>query len=1760
MPQPPKDTASWSGTLRGTATSRSETPPPRETDPAEQDGLVSRPSFAKPRHGAAGGRRSSSARAPGERTRTPQQQDLAATLPGRQTTGEGEEVDEQLDPELQAIQRYAEGLCRRGSITASSKTDKGDRRTQGNLDYYTAEALRARRNIRQSPAFTDVCDRLWDLIPKVPRGIDRGMYVTVFGALAADQSLLPGSPGEVAVCRMLEKEWQYDSQGISWLDRPAFADALFDLIDMWSDGLDESAYIVTCDNIVAIFEQSPLPPPCPGEWQWSHPKDAAHWRTCGAAMGNHLEVAFTRDRRDQVPLPGMHVDPIGSVVSNVTADFLRMKLLLQNSSGSGALTYNLRRNSRRPHYVRRGFPGWAERRRGSTAREGGATPTRERDGEHAALTGSRRVSLSAAHSAHAAEPPLGTARSNASGVSTGSRPEGLGTAPPPRARSPSGQQMDPPEAMTVRCGGREWRLDNSALRRLPDSVLAQLRAPGGRRGSAADRSRSNSPRRAEEAAQGRPSRADEAAGAPGAAPGSGHVSTPPSVMLRRDPALVAQVLDFLSQGTRPRAPMGQKEAAALVAEWEWWGLPLGDLVPEEARASRAPVRLQQSAASRPSARAAPRNLLFTAQAPELQPLCGIYVASATGAGRDSQPIWHNGDFRVFSAKGTWMVGNSEDMRGGSGMLSGQREHGGRHPDDRSLGQWRKCVAPGSWAEAADVALTAVEVPAELAVDCPAAQAAAAALGATHLSRATEATESTEGTDCGPAEAVCGRYRLLQRTSANGWPVWERQSVVGEPPAWLHGDADGRWRFAYRRPGAGAADLGIGRRGSLSMSCSRTAPPDQGGGMGQRRLSVSSITAPPPAPPGDPLVTKEKHNGTLPHAASFEWALCPEEAGEGAAGEVPGIVIRAIADKQKPGASPRPGPLGEAVLGDLLAHPETLVGRAALLSALTQAGDEPRDLEVALPPGGAESLPYALDFYRTGACSLPPMPTASLHSCLRTLRWHFGVPSGAVTAAAADASSLYGFGFGGCPANLRTSTRGQESGLPALGRGPEEAALEASAHRLRTDAPAAEIPLDASGLPLVTSQRKWFTPGPVRCSSWRRGPANQPTADQQQPAGAGQQDAPADGMLPGRRSSLRRPSPLAGAGEPAASSGLSSSVRRVSPPPESPTSRVTVSPGLKRRSSVVLLEGDHPAESRPAAPEPAPEPAPPTVPCTPQPALLNYSLGSYVPPPVLSPPSTVLSGREPTSPCTPLQQPRAEAAPNLGSPQSQPRVPPPPGAATQSPPASPASAPQPAGEAAEQPRAAAAEPPARRESVRGPQPSAADRRAEQERRLSAAAQIAVAGTAAGPPAGSQAPPAAAAAAPPQEGPPPAPAAPLSVAGYSAAPAPQQRRPSNPAAAPSETRPSTAGQELYRGSDAMLPALRGASPPEPAAPADLQCDGAGLGGRRRSLTPQPRGSVSADPAPEAAQEGAQSPPLLRSGLGQPPARPSGPVTSEYAALIGEPLRAPQRSGSSPPSSPTAGRRSSPRFSVGGVSRAMPPEPQPVPDPPASPLRSRGASLPTTLQPLPQRPSLGGATPGRQQLCPVVAAPSPFDATPPTAVSGLSPGNGAIPKLQPIGLPGRGAQTRSRSCADASPPRQGRRRLVPVPGRESASSPQLDRFIAHRQSSPAAVRQPQQQARTPPEPPPQQRTPPELPQQPLAGSPRRATVRTLSLQQTQDPAALARELVGLRQQLVGVVSGKGQQQAGVGADVLLRRINELERLLADGGRSVSAVQRVE
>ncbi|KAJ9471447.1 hypothetical protein DIPPA_05243 [Diplonema papillatum] len=261
-----------------------------------------------------------------------------------------------------------------------------DYRYQANTDFYTLAALRKRRSLRRDKAFLASTESLWAALPnKHARGLDKAMYIDLFLFLANGWNVLQKHPKlqNRSLARILEDEWPSDAQGLPYLTEAAFTNAIFDLVDTWTESVDASAYVNTVKNIEKRVKASPdVIVKDAGEWSWrlksraskgpaaeqplaplfvndesirledsvvvggdfSPPSPAANkaagespgttprrpsgnrWCLCSSKMAAHLESVFTADVRSVVPLVDVYVDFFASEVSNATVDLSRMEL------------------------------------------------------------------------------------------------------------------------------------------------------------------------------------------------------------------------------------------------------------------------------------------------------------------------------------------------------------------------------------------------------------------------------------------------------------------------------------------------------------------------------------------------------------------------------------------------------------------------------------------------------------------------------------------------------------------------------------------------------------------------------------------------------------------------------------------------------------------------------------------------------------------------------------------------------------------------------------------------------------------------------------------------------------------------------------------------------------------------------------------------------------------------------------------------------------------------------------------------------------------------------------------------------------------------------------------------------------------------------------------------------------------------------------------------------------------------------------------
>ena len=237
------------------------------------------------------------------------------------------QVNNTSDGQVNAISKYA-------AQTAEGLRGRS-RKLQHNQEFYTEELLKKRLALRNSETFQNSIKLLWETIHKHARGIDKAMYMTLFFMLGTSsvnsnensflRQVIPKSPQKSELIKTLDKEWEYDSQGIPWLDLQTFSDSIFDLVDMWVDSVELNQYCKVVGSLNEWYTSAPLPEPSPGEWWYTYRRANCSdvWRRCKSQAANHLERIFTSDPRDVVPVQNLRFE---SAAVDGQLDFKKMEL------------------------------------------------------------------------------------------------------------------------------------------------------------------------------------------------------------------------------------------------------------------------------------------------------------------------------------------------------------------------------------------------------------------------------------------------------------------------------------------------------------------------------------------------------------------------------------------------------------------------------------------------------------------------------------------------------------------------------------------------------------------------------------------------------------------------------------------------------------------------------------------------------------------------------------------------------------------------------------------------------------------------------------------------------------------------------------------------------------------------------------------------------------------------------------------------------------------------------------------------------------------------------------------------------------------------------------------------------------------------------------------------------------------------------------------------------------------------------------------
>ena len=119
-------------------------------------------------------------------------------------------------------------------------------------DMYTDKNLLLREAIKYDPQTLGVLAEIWAVVDTDGNGkVDHDEYVTMSKKL---YQVFVGADNEAAE-REAEKDWSRDSFGYDHLDRTRFAQAWFQLADIWTEEIDCAAYVEFLRIVLDCFSQ-----------------------------------------------------------------------------------------------------------------------------------------------------------------------------------------------------------------------------------------------------------------------------------------------------------------------------------------------------------------------------------------------------------------------------------------------------------------------------------------------------------------------------------------------------------------------------------------------------------------------------------------------------------------------------------------------------------------------------------------------------------------------------------------------------------------------------------------------------------------------------------------------------------------------------------------------------------------------------------------------------------------------------------------------------------------------------------------------------------------------------------------------------------------------------------------------------------------------------------------------------------------------------------------------------------------------------------------------------------------------------------------------------------------------------------------------------------------------------------------------------------------------------------------------------------------
>ncbi|KAK3280378.1 hypothetical protein CYMTET_11783 [Cymbomonas tetramitiformis] len=118
---------------------------------------------------------------------------------------------------------------------------------QGNEDMYTDDMIAQRTNLREHAAVIQALEKWWAMLPTTFGELARPTYIQM--SLSIGKVLFPKFV-HIQALAMAEEDWKEDAQGRkATMTKPMLQDALFQLADLWTEGVSPSEYAEFLDAL-----------------------------------------------------------------------------------------------------------------------------------------------------------------------------------------------------------------------------------------------------------------------------------------------------------------------------------------------------------------------------------------------------------------------------------------------------------------------------------------------------------------------------------------------------------------------------------------------------------------------------------------------------------------------------------------------------------------------------------------------------------------------------------------------------------------------------------------------------------------------------------------------------------------------------------------------------------------------------------------------------------------------------------------------------------------------------------------------------------------------------------------------------------------------------------------------------------------------------------------------------------------------------------------------------------------------------------------------------------------------------------------------------------------------------------------------------------------------------------------------------------------------------------------------------------------------